>query len=61
MRYRNGLYLCHFQLGCLSGIYKRVSFLVIKSFNAYLEGVEGEFVERLNLDLGEVMEITLTD
>lgn len=39
MKYKNGLYMCHLQLGGLNGIYKRVSFLVLKSFYCYIEGV----------------------
>ncbi len=55
MRYKNGLYMCNLQFGSLTGIYKKVSFLVLKAFTGYVEGVEGEFVERLNVALGDVL------
>ncbi len=41
MRYKNGLYMCNLQFASLAGIHKRVSFLVLKSFTGYVEGVEG--------------------
>jgi hypothetical protein len=61
MRYRNGLYMLHLQCESLNGIYKRVSFLLLQALSGYLEGVQGEFVERVAVDLGPRVEITLTD
>jgi hypothetical protein len=61
MRYRNGLYMLHLQFDSLNAIYKRVSFLLLQAFSGYLEGVEGEFIERVSIDLGPLVEITLSD
>lgn len=49
LQYRNGLYMFHVTFQTVSGLFKRVPFLVLKEFKGYLEGFRGEFIERLTL------------
>lgn len=59
--YKNGLYMLHIQLEHIHGIFKRMIFLAIKDFQVFLEGLKGEFIERLSLSFGDTVKIVLTD